>query len=126
MKNKTEKTSKEITKIAASNPISFTHFLSPPQVDESWLIDDLLDLAVELNVEMPTAPLKADFIEALRRGSGGEVDESQTIPQLIQKLESLNIQVPQAPIFEMLPTGPRRQIQTLPHSFGNNFRQNLS
>jgi len=92
-----EKTSKEITKIASSNPISFMHFLSPPQVDESWLIDDLLDLAAELNVEMPTTPLKDDFIEALRRGTGDEVDESQTISQLVQKLESLNIQVPQAP-----------------------------
>ena len=56
-----------------------------------------MDLAAELNVEMPTTPLKDDFIEALSRGTGDEVDESQTISQLVQKLESLNIQVPQAP-----------------------------
>jgi hypothetical protein len=92
-----EKTSKEITKVAASEPTSLTHFLSLPQVDESWLIDDLLDLAAELNVEMPKTPSKDDFIEALRLGTDGEVDESLTIPELKQKLESSNIEVPQAP-----------------------------
>ena len=77
-----QETAIQIVESANGAPITLRQFLYPPKIDENWLVDDLLDLAVKLDVPGVKDLSKPQLISKLQSELSAVQSKRNPLPSL--------------------------------------------